>query len=97
VTRLSGSPTQTTYLYNVLITGRFGYPATATDYTGREKLERANDLIDELMTSATLSLVTYGTLQDVPDVTFAELDGDGSRAYEIQARFNIAICGTVRP
>lgn len=97
LTRMSGSPTMQTYMYEIQITGRFAYPATSTSYLGTEKLDRANDLIDALMASTTLKAPIYGTLQDVPRIEFGEQDGTSDRAFEIRAIYQIAITGTMRP
>jgi hypothetical protein len=91
ITRLSGSPTYETNTYTVRITYRAAYPASGniTD----AKITAANTLHNALITSATLSPVSYGTLQDTNNVTFAELDGDSSRAFEMQLDYSIAITG----
>ena len=97
LTRLSGSPTEQTYLYDIQITGRFAYPTSSTSYIGTEKIDRANDLIDALISSTTLKPPSYGTLQDIPSVEFDELDGTSDRAFEIRVNYQIAITGTMRP
>jgi hypothetical protein len=97
ITVLGGSPTQTTYRYEIRVTGRFAYPNSPIDFIGREQIERANDLIDALMNSSTLSAVSYGTLLEVSDFDFSENDEDSDRYYVIAATFSIAINGTVRP
>jgi len=91
ITRLSGSPTYETNTYTVRITFRAAYPASGniTD----AKITAANTLHNALITSATLSPVSYGTLQDTNNVTFAELDGDSSRAFEMAMDYSIAITG----
>ncbi|NBW10349.1 MAG: hypothetical protein EBR82_20200 [Caulobacteraceae bacterium] len=95
--RLTGSPTEQTYTYSIKITGRFAYPNSATAYIGTEKIDRANDLTDALMSDITLNAVSYGTLQDVTSVDFQELDGTNDRCFEIQVNYQIAITGTMRP
>ena len=95
--RRAGSPTYSTYDYTIRITGRFAYPTSATDFIGREQLERANDAIDALMNSTTLSAVSYGTLLDVPTVDFSSGDEEADRYYEVGVTFNISITGAVRP
>ena len=95
--RLSGSPTEQTYLYDIRIIGRFAYPSSSTSYIGTEKIDRANDLIDALMASTTLNPSSYGTLQDIPSIEFDELDGTNDRAFELRVSYQIAITGTMRP
>lgn len=97
MTRLSGSPTEQTYMYEIRITGRFAYPSSSTTLIGSEKIARANDLINALMGSTTLKAPSYGTLQDVPTIEYDELDGTSNRAYEVRATYQIAITGTMRP
>jgi hypothetical protein len=92
-----GSPTQSTYNYTIEIAGRFAYPASATDFIGREQIERANDAIAALLNSSVMSPVSYGTLLDVPEVSFSEGDESTDRYYEVVVTFTIAINGTVRP
>jgi hypothetical protein len=91
IRRMSGTPTYTTYRYEYVITYRAAYPASGnlTD----AKITAANTLHNALITSPTLSVPAYGTLQDTPEVTFAELDNDGSRAFEMQQTFVIDITG----
>jgi hypothetical protein len=97
LSRRSGSPTQSTYDYSIEIAGRFAYTSSAADFIGREQIERANDAIDALLNSSVMSPVSYGTLLDVPEVSFSEGDEDASRYYEVVVTFTIAITGTVRP
>jgi len=70
INRRQGSPTYRSDDYRILVTGRFAYPATSTDYLGTEQIKRANDATDELINNTTLADVSYGTLQDVTDINF---------------------------
>lgn len=91
VERYSGSPTFTNYMYRVRITGRWNYPTTGNLVT--EKLERANEIHDALITDSVLSDADYGTLQDTVSVETRELDGDDSRTYEVSNIYQILITG----
>jgi hypothetical protein len=78
-----------------LVTGRFAYPATSTDYIGTEQIERANDATDQLINNATLAAVSYGTLQDVTDINF-DTDEEAARYYEVSLVYVITITGQIR-
>lgn len=95
ISKRSGSPTYRSDDYRILITGRFAYPATATDYIGTEQIERANDATDELINNATLAAVSYGTLQDVTDINF-DTDEEPARYYEVSLVYVITITGQIR-
>jgi len=95
ISKRSGSPTYRSDDYRILITGRFAYPATATDLLGTEQIERANDATDELINNATLSAVSYGTLQDVTDISF-DTDEPAARYYEVSLIYQITITGQIR-
>lgn len=95
ISKRSGSPTYRSDDYRILVTGRFAYPATSTDYIGTEQIERANDATDELINNATLAAVSYGTLQDVTDINF-DTDEEAARYYEVSLVYVITITGQIR-
>jgi len=95
ISKRQGSPTYRSDDYRILVTGRFAYPATSTDYIGTEQIERANDATDELINNATLAAVSYGTLQDVTDINF-DTDEEAARYYQVSLIYQITITGQIR-
>lgn len=95
ISKRSGSPSYRSDDYRILVTGRFAYPASATDYLGTEQIKRANDATDELINNTALAAVSYGTLQDVTDINF-DTDEEPARYYEVSLVYVITITGQIR-
>lgn len=90
--KIPGPVVKVNYRYEFHIMGRWQFPqdvdndlATNAGYVEQEKLARANELHNALITSANFGGV--GNLPRFESVEFGELESHGERAYDMTAVF----------